>query len=124
MNWFPQLKAALPAYYLNNMPHGIVGFLKGSDDPGVWRQMKESQNRNQMVILGNTEPNDEDWVAAGVQQRGPSKAITINKLDGFIVLYGGFIRRPWGSIVTTNHDAETIGFPGSLSSWRRNTPRR
>ena len=124
MNWFVQLKAALAAYYLPNRPRGIVGYLKGSDSPVVWRRMMESQSRHQMIKLGNTEPNDEDWTAAGVLQRGPSKEITIDKLAGFIILYGGFIRRPWGQIFITSPEGETIGFPGSLRSWRLNAPRR
>ncbi len=124
MEWFPQLKAALPNYYLASRPANIVGYLKGSDDPNIWRSMERDQNRNQMIVLGNTEPSDEDWVAAGVRDRGPSKVITIDKLAGFIILYGGFMRRPWGKIFITDSDAETIGFPAALNSWRRNTPRR
>ena len=124
MNWFSQLKAALPAYYLHSGPPRIVGYLKGSGDPAVWRQMERSQNRNQMIILGNTEPDDEDWVAAGVLDRGATKVISIDTLAGFIVLYGGFVRRPWGKIFIADHDARAIGFPAALSSWRRNTPRR
>lgn len=122
MDWFLQLKQALPAYYRTDRPSDIVGYLRGSVDPTVWRQMAATQNRHQMLILGNTEPTQDEWVAAGVAARGVSQAVRRSFLDGFIVLYGGFMLRPWGQIHAADNDAETIGFPASLASWKRNAP--
>lgn len=122
MDWFLQLKAALPAYYRADRPSDVVGYLRGSVDPTVWRQMAATQNRHQMLILGNTEPTQDEWVAAGVAGRGTSHAVRRGILDGFIVLYGGFMLRPWGQIHAADTDAETIGFPASLVSWKRNAP--
>ena len=79
-----------------------------------------------MLILGNTEPTVAEWSAAGVEQRGETQEILFAMLSGFIVLYGGFVLRPWGQIHANSADASAIGFPASLASWRRNyaPPRR
>jgi hypothetical protein len=124
MSWFEQVRRALPAYYPEVGDATIVGFLQGSASPAVWKQMADIQGRHQMLILGNQEPNREDWMAAGVAQRGSVQAIHIHDLGGWIVLYGGFVRRPWGQLHEITPDALTLGFPGSLQSWKNNTPRR
>lgn len=123
MDWFAQLRLALPDYYRSDFPSDIVGYLRGSIAPAVWRQMAAMQNRHQMLILGNTEPTEREWEAAGVAQRGASEAVKIGILNGFIVLYGGFVLRPWGQIHEATTDARSIGFPASLASWKRNTPK-
>ncbi len=120
MNWFDQLKQALPGYYRPSGPPDVVGYLRGSVSPDVWRQMEKNQNRHQMIVLGNTQPTQKEWDAAGVGQRGATQAVRLSSLTGFIVLYGGFMLRPWGAIHTASPDALTIGFPGSLQSWKRN----
>jgi hypothetical protein len=121
MNWFIQLTQALPAYYPPNMPADIVGYLRGSNDPNVWRSMEKVNSRYQMIILGSSPPTAEDWQAAGVLQRGVGQqvALTITDLTGFIVLYGGFNRRPWGHICTLDADAIDT-FPRSIANWQRN----
>jgi hypothetical protein len=73
-----------------------------------------------MLILGNSEPTREEWIAAGVEQRGEMQVIRYLALNGFIVLYAGFMLRPWGRIHTTSQDALTLGFPASLNDWKRN----
>jgi len=121
MHWFDQLRQALAAYYPAGQPADIVGYLQGSANPMVWRSMALGDRpRYQMIILGSVAPSHEEWVAAGVAQRGEIQAIRLGTLNGFIVLYGGFMLRPWGSIHTMSQDAQTIYFPGALDSWRRN----
>ena len=121
MSWFDQIRLALPEYYRSDRPNVIVGHLRGSSDPAVWRMM-EVAGRNQMVLLGNVEPNREDWEAAGVAQRADQPtAITLNTLSGFIILYAGFIRRPWGRIHLTSAEA-LKNYQMQIESWRRNKP--
>ena len=72
-----------------------------------------------MIILGSKPPTAEDWSAAGVAQRGSDQTITQRDLSGFIVLYGGFNRRPWGKIYVL--DAEALQhFPTQIASWKNN----
>ncbi|HET6197590.1 MAG TPA: hypothetical protein VFE12_17645 [Acetobacteraceae bacterium] len=119
MAWFDDLKAAIPGYYPAGGLPNVVGYLRGAKDPGVWRNMEQVGNRNQMIILGSRPPGPQDWLAAGVAQRGSDQTITLTDLAGFIVLYGGFVRRPWGKIYVL--DAEALQhFPAQLASWRSN----
>lgn len=119
--WFYELKKCLQEYYLPNEPP-VVGWLCGSNSPAVWRQMDEAGS-GQMVILGNKEPTLQEWQAAGVAHRlHEKKSITLPELTGFIILYGGFVYRPWGHIVPQSEDALKLGFPGSLKSWENNKP--
>lgn len=118
MSWFDDLKKTLPAYYPVGSQLDVVGYLRGSLDPGVWRSM-ENTGRQQMLILGAKPPSQEDWVAAGVAQRGTDQVVKFVALTGFIVLYGGFVRRPWGKIFVS----DTLGlaqFPKDLQTWTRN----
>ena len=95
MNWFDQLRRALQAYYPPDRDADIVGYLQGSDSPDVWRSMEMgTPSRQQMIVLGGVEPNQEEWVAAGVAQRGQVREIRLTSLSGMIVLYGGFMLRP------------------------------
>ena len=122
MSWFDRIKLALPEYYRSDRPNDIVGYLRGSVDPSVWRGM-EATGRNQMLLLGNVEPDREDWEAAGVAQRaGQAQSVTIKTLNGFVVLYAGFIRRPWGRIHVTSAEALT-NYQLQIDSWTRNKPR-
>ncbi len=122
MAWFAQLKETLARYYPADRPADIVGYLKGSTSPTVWMHMEKLQNRNQMIILGSVEPSAKEWSAAGVEERGLSQEIKIGMLDGFIILYGGFVYRPWGKITIKDDDCLKYGFPGSLRSWKTNMP--
>ena len=124
MNWFEQLRQTLADYYPAGTDRTIVGYLQGSSSPAVWTDMANSRSKHQMLILGSLEPTKEDWSAAGVAQRGNVQVIRIDDLAGWIVLYGGFIRRPWGELHEATADALTIGFPGSLQRWKANAPRR
>jgi hypothetical protein len=118
MSWFDQLKQTLPAYYPPAGLPDVVGYLRGSIDPGVWRSM-ERAGRQQMLILGSKPPSAEDWVAAGVATRGADQVVRLVSLTGFLVLYGGFSRRPWGKIFVS--DAEGLAqFPKDLLTWKRN----
>jgi hypothetical protein len=72
-----------------------------------------------MIILGSKPPTAQDWAAAGVAQRGADQAITIRDLAGFIVLYGGFNRRPWGKIFILDDEA-LAHFPAQIASWKGN----
>lgn len=125
MAWFNDLKASLGAHYDPGFPSDTVGFLQGSPSPSVWRRMQE-HGSGQMIVLGNRPPTHDDWVAAGVAQRGAVQEIKLHQLAGFIVIYGGFMYRPWGHIVAHSLQLERTAFPGSLQSWRRNfmAPRR
>jgi len=125
MDWFQQLRQALSAYYVASRPVDIVGYLRGNGTPVQWRQMANAvPPHHQMLILGNVEPSREEWAAAGVAGRGTQFTVTTSMLTGFIVLYGGFMLRPWGQIHLATPDALNIGFKGSLQSWIRNAPRR
>ena len=121
MTWFDQIRQVLPGYYRDNRPPEIVGYLRGSTSPMIWREMEAGDRpRNQMLILGNTEPTRDEWIAAGVEQRGELHEVRYAMLGGFIVLYAGFMFRPWGRIHTVSADAVSIGFPTSLNDWKRN----
>ena len=121
MSWFDQVKQVLPGYYVAGQPADIVGYLRGSASPAIWRAMQQGNRpRNQMLVLGNREPSREEWIAAGVEQRGEQHVIRFAELTGFIVLYGGFMLRPWGRIHTISPEALTVGFAASLNDWRRN----
>jgi hypothetical protein len=100
MLWFPMVRLALPEYYSSNRPEDIVGYLRGSDSPATWKQMASGPKpRHQAMILGNVEPTKEQWDAAGVTQRSDeTKTITLAKMQGFFVLYYGFMLAPWGAI--------------------------
>lgn len=124
MTWFNQLRQVLAAYYPAGSDATIVGYLQGSADPAVWRSMETAQSRNQMIILGSVPPSMAEWQAAGVAQRGQVQTVTTTLMAGFIVLYGGFVLRPWGKIFIMDSDARDIGFPAGLESFRRNMPRR
>jgi len=127
MTWFPQVRQTLAAYYPASQPADIVGYLQGSANPMVWRSMAQgSPARHQMLILGSVPPTQEEWIAAGVAQRQEIQTIRLPALAGLIVLYGGFMLRPWGEIHPASHDALTLGFPAALASWQRNyrPPRR
>ncbi|MBT0956758.1 hypothetical protein IV417_05130 [Alphaproteobacteria bacterium KMM 3653] len=119
MDWMEQMRQVLRGHYDPAGPADVIGYLRGSADPGVWRQM-ERTGSGQMIILGNRPPSQREWAAAGVAQRGGEVVVTRAMLNGFMVLYGGFMIRPWGHIVVPDHDVRTLGFPGSLASWTRN----
>lgn len=125
MQWINELKTACGDHYDANGPADVVGYLRGSGDPGVWRSMAASGS-GQMIVLGNLTPTQEEWVAAGVAQRIAEVTVTETMLAGFMILYGGFMYRPWGHITVADHDVRTLGFPGSLKSWQTNymAPRR
>lgn len=123
MAWLNQMKACLSDYYSSSQPSNIVGYLKGSSSPSVWKSMAMgSRPKNQMVVLGNIPPSKNEWEAAGVDERGEPTAITEELLgNDWIILYGGFMYRPWGKLFEIDDDALNIGFPSSLESWRRNS---
>ena len=118
MAWFDDLKTAMPAFYPGGVTDSIVGYLRGNSTPAQWRSM-EASGYQQMIILGSMPPTQQDWVAAGVGQRGMQSAIQIGQLTGFIVLFGGFPQRPWGKIFVVDKDALTIGFPASIRQWKQ-----
>ncbi len=118
MAWFDDLKTTLPAYYPGGAAETIVGYVRGNASPSQWRSMLR-QGYQQMLILGSVPPTQKHWVAAGVAGRGTETTIRISDLAGFIVLYGGFMYRPWGKIFELNGQTQTA-FPGSLQSWTRN----
>lgn len=118
MAWFDDLKTTLPTYYPGGPTDTVVGYLRGSADPAVWQTMEMTRTA-QAIMLGSVLPTKRDWDAAGVAQRGDQQTITITMLAGFIVLYDGFMYRPWGKIFVKDDDA-TRTFPHSLESWRRN----
>jgi len=100
MDWFDQLRDVLSDYYPSSSPQDIVGYLRGSADPKVWRRMIQSRTE-QMIILGSVPPTDEQWAAAGMANRGLVQTIRADDLRTFIITYGGFmVSRPWGKIST------------------------
>lgn len=119
MAWFDDIKQVLSAYYPAGGLPNVVGYLRGTKDQNVWRSMERTSSRNQMIILGSRPPTPQDWSDAGVAQRGADQTITLGDLNGFIVLYGGFPRRPWGKICVVDADALRF-FPQQIASWRTN----
>jgi len=91
--WLDQLRGVLRDFYPPDVPADVVGYLKGSGDPNVWRLMA-LQQKPQHLILRSLLPTRETWVAAGKPGQDPIQTIHARTLDGFIVLYGGFIYRP------------------------------
>ncbi len=124
MDWFEQLRAALGAYYTAAGSADVVGYLRGSNDPAVWKQMLKS-GKEQMLILGNTPPSDADWNAAGVSQRGSgaTQPVRLGDLNGLIITYGGMFGRPWGKI--SQLSVETFRSYGSITipQFTRNLPK-
>ncbi|MEM9224406.1 MAG: hypothetical protein AAGB11_18680 [Pseudomonadota bacterium] len=120
MSWVQQMKAVLAGHYDPTVDASILGYYRGSSGAGVWKDMA-AHGSGQMVILGNRPPTKEEWDAAGVGQRGGQDVVLkTHMLSGFIILYGGFMYRPWGHIAEMSQDALTLGFPGSLRSWKAN----
>jgi hypothetical protein len=83
-----------------------------------------ANDRQQMIILGSTPPNQDDWVAAGVAQRHEVRMVRFAELNTFIIAYGGFIRRPWGKIFTLSPDLLRDYDRLVLQNFRNNMPRR
>jgi len=123
MDWFQQLRAALPAYWPPGTPADVVGYLQGSPSAIDWRRMIQG-GREQMIVLGSVPPTNEDWVAAGVAQRKAVQTIRYADLSTFIITYGGFIRRPWGKISTLSVDLVRNYGTVTIPQFRRNAPRR
>ena len=57
-----------------------------------------------MIILGSVPPTNEQWVAAGVANRGDVQTIRADDLRTFIITYGGMVLRPWGKISILSAD--------------------
>jgi hypothetical protein len=123
MDWFQQLRAALPAYWPIGTPADIVGYLQGSPSALDWRRMIQG-GREQMIILGSVPPSNEDWLAAGVAQRRAIQTIRYADLNTFIITYGGFIRRPWGKISTLSMELVRDYGSVTIPQFKRNAPRR
>jgi hypothetical protein len=122
MSWFEQLRGVLVDYYPRNTPGDVVGYLRGSRDPDVWRQMSK-KNREQMIILGSAPPSDGEWAAAGVAHRDDTEVIHFGDLWGFIISYGGFmVTRPWGKISVLEVDLFR-NYSVTLDQFRRSLPR-
>jgi|HubBroStandDraft_1064217.scaffolds.fasta_scaffold09699_3 hypothetical protein len=121
-----KLREVLCDYYPADGAADVVGYLKGSGDPNVWRLMARQQ-QPQMVVLGSLPPTPEDWVAAGKPSaQDPVQTIHTKDLDGFIILYGGFVRRPWGRIELVDADATRYYQASTIDNFRNNRlkPRR
>lgn len=116
MSWFDDLKACLGPHYTSAFAPDIVGYLQGSPSPTVWQAMDQAGS-GQMIVLDNRPPSAAEWQAAGVAQRNQVQEIRLAALAGFIVVYGGFMFRPWGHVVVADPQ---INFPAQLDSWRRN----
>jgi len=75
-----------------------------------------------MLILGSLLPTNQEWSAAGVANRGLIQTIRQKDLDGFIILYGGAVYRPWGSIGLLSAEA-LKNYHLTIENFRRNLPR-
>ncbi len=122
--WLEQLRTVLRDYYPANQPQDIVGYLRGSKSPEIWRQMRDDRQRHQMLLLGSVAPTQAEWAAAGVAGRGNTNIVYVRDLTGLIVLYGGFmVTRPWGQIYPYSAEAMQHYQTSTLDSFRRNMPR-
>ncbi len=119
MHWFERLKNCLALHYDPSFPKDVVGFLQGSQDRNVWLKMAEAGS-GQMLVLGNRPPSSKEWEAAGVAQRHNIQEIKIKDLNGFVIVYGGFMYRPWGHIVVSTSGIMGDAFSASIQSWTRN----
>ena len=104
---FQQLRAVLNRYYLPAPAPPVVGYLRGSVTPGIWRA-KIADHNEQLMLLGNAEPTAADWANAGVEHRtGETQQITLPMLNAFVLTYGGFMAgRPWAAICDENEDCQ------------------
>ena len=84
MNWFEQLRTVLKDYYPAGNSPDIVGYLRGSKDPNVWRGMRTGQ----MIVLGSVPPTNAEWAAAGVAGRGEVQTIRLEDMRMFLITYG------------------------------------
>lgn len=115
-----RLREVLCDYYPADGPADVVGYLKGSGDPNIWRVMARQQ-QPQLMVLGSLPPTQEDWVAAGKPStQDPIQTIHTKDLDGFIILYGGFVRRPWGRIELVDADATKYYQSSTIDNFRNN----
>lgn len=125
--WLDQLRGVLSDYYPPDGPAGVLGYLRGSGDPNVWHVMA-LQNKFQHMILGSLPPATEDWVAAGKpSSKDPIQTIRtadIDKDPRFIILFGGFVRRPWGRIELLDADALKYYQSTTIDRFRYNKPGR
>jgi len=119
--WLDQLRQVLRDFYPPDGPADVVGYLKGSGDPNVWSLMALRQ-KPQHLILGSLPPTRETWVAAGKPGQDPIQTIHTRDLDRLIVLYGGFIYRPWGRIELLDAEALKYYQSSTIDSFRRNRP--
>ena len=121
MSWLARIRTALPEFYPPDRPTDIVGYLRGSKSAHVWMSMDATRGRHQMLLMGSLPPNKREWDAAGVSQRADeTQEITENDLKGFMIVYGGFILRPWGEIHAFDAAAADRVLDTALQSWRRN----
>src|SRR5690606_14077092 len=116
MSWLDEIKAVLPGWYSSERPDDVVGYLQGSKQPSVWLEMAVQRNRHQMMLMGNIEPTKQEWEAAGVMHRGQVQTVSVSDLQGFVILYGGFMLRPWGQIYVGSASPEAL--QSSLASWK------
>jgi hypothetical protein len=115
-----KLREVLGDYYPADGAADVVGYLKGSGDQNVWRVMA-MQQQPQMIVLGSLPPTQEDWVAAGKPSTQEAiQTIHTKDLDGFILIYGGFVRRPWGRIELVDADAIKCYQSSTIDRFRRN----
>jgi len=122
-HWFDQLRAVLSDYYPQDGKKDVVGYLRGSKDPNIWRIMRFQQHKHQMLLLGSEPPTQSEWAAAGVGGRTDTNIVFLGDLDNLIVLYGGFmVTRPWGQIHERTPEA-LQHYQGTIDSFRRNMPR-
>lgn len=120
-HWLDQLRAVLSEFYPPDGPPDVVGYLKGSDNPDEWRIRATVDKKPQMLVLGNTPPNPQRWVDAGKfgPADGPIHTIYPGKLNGFIIIYGGFGPLPWGRIETLDDDALKHYQSSTIETFRR-----
>ena len=121
--WLEQLLEVLRDFYPPDGPEGVIGYLKGTDDPNTWRLMAV-QRKPQFLILGSTPPTQQEWVDAGKPYREPIRTVRREHLDGLIILYAGGSPRPWGRIETLDDDAIKYYQDSTINPIRRNFPKR
>ena len=117
--WIPLMKAACGAHYSPTGPSDVLGYYRGTGGAATWRAM-DAADQAQMVILGNKPPTPQDWVdAGGGQCAGQDVILRAADLQGFIIGYAGFPRRPWGYIWVFSPDIQNR-YAGIADNWRRN----
>ena len=120
--WLDDLRTVLHDFYPDDGPQNVVGYLKGSADPSVWRIMA-MQGREQQMVLGSVPLTVKEWVDAGKPGSEPIQTLTPDHFNGFIIMYNGGSPRPWGKIGIPDQETLKHYQTATLDNFRNSVAR-